>query len=236
LITENTQVTAQEWHFILTGEMLMFSLLGKILLQNPEKSWLQPLLDEDLFSEAPFAEQQANVIQGLDLLEKWSLTCEGDITQAMLIDLKADYTHLFTGMSKVPVVPWESVYFTEERLVFQEQTQKVRAWYRQYGLEMESQYREPEDHIGLEMTFIGHLAKIGLAALAANNVADFEKALAAQRDFAANHLFLWAPLWCDLINEHAKTDFYRGLAQVVHGAIIELADILNVNIPMRVRS
>ena len=127
MITENTQVTAQEWHFILTGEMLMFSLLGKILLQNPEKSWLQPLLDENLFSEAPFAEQQANVIQGLDLLEKWSLTCKGDITQAMVIDLKADYTHLFTGMAKVPVAPWESVYFTEERLVFQEQTQKVRA-------------------------------------------------------------------------------------------------------------
>ncbi|MFO7681791.1 MAG: molecular chaperone TorD family protein [Chloroflexota bacterium] len=193
-------------------------------------------MDEELFTEAPFAEQQVDVIQGLALLEKWSQDYQRDVIQAALTDLKADYTRLFTGMAKVPVAPWESVYFTEERLVFQAQTQKVRAWYHQYGLEIASDYKEPEDHIGLEMIFIGHLAKVGLAALAANDQAGFEQAVAAQRNFATNHLFLWAPLWCDLMNQHAKTDFYRGLALVVHGALIELATVLNVSMPMRDRS
>jgi putative dimethyl sulfoxide reductase chaperone len=236
LITENTKLTSQEWQIHLTGELLMFSLLGKVLLQIPEKSWLQPLLDEDLFAEAPFAEKQTKVIHGLVLLEKWSRDFQGNIPQAALTDLKADYTRLFTGMAKIPVAPWESVYFTEERLVFQAQTQDVRNWYRRYGLELDNQYKEPEDHIGLELTFMGHLAKIGLSALAAHNQADFEQALAAQRDFAAKHLFLWAPLWCNLVNEHAQTVFYRGLALVVHGALIELAAILNLCIPQRSQS
>ena len=235
-MTENIELTTPEWQEKLTGELLLFTLLGKMLLQIPEKHWLQPLLDEDLFAEAPFAEQQTKVIQGLTLLRKWSQEYETTLTPDLLNDLKADYTRLFTGLIKIPVAPWESVFFTEERLVFQKQTQDVRGWYRRYGMAVTNQYKEPEDHIGLELTFIAHLAKIGLAALATQNEVDFEGALAAQRDFAAKHLFLWAPLWCSLIQEYAQTDFYRGLAQIVNGALIELAAVLNVKIPEVVRS
>lgn len=235
-MTENRELTIPEWQEILTGELLLFSLLGKMLLQIPEKSWLQPLLDDDLFTEAPFAEQQPAVIQGLALLEQWRQSIQGRLTLDEITDLKAEHTRLFTGLLKIPVAPWESVFFTEERLVFQKQTQAVRGWYRRYGMAVNSEYREPEDHIGLELTFIAHLAKIGLAAVTAQSEADFEQALAAQRDFAAKHLFLWAPLWCSLIEEHAQTNFYRGLAQIVNGALIELAAVLNVKIPEVVRS
>ncbi len=236
MITENIELSTQEWQEKLTGELLLFTLLGKMLLQIPEKSWLQPILDEDLFTEAPFAEQQADVIQGLALLEQWAQTHHGTLTSEGITDLKADYTRLFTGLAKTPVAPWESVFFTEERLVFQKQTQDVRNWYRHYGMAVNNQYKEPEDHIGLELTFLAHLAKMGLAALAAHNPADFEQTLAAQRDFASKHLFLWAPLWCNVIQKHAKTDFYRGLALVVNGAVIELAAVLNLSIPKEKQS
>ena len=235
-MTENGELTTPEWQETLTGELLLFSLLGKMLLQIPEKSWLQPILDEDLFTEAPFAEQQPAVIQGLALMEQWSQDIQGRLTSDIITDLKAEHTRLFTGLLKIPVAPWESVFFTEERLVFQKQTQDVRDWYRRYGMAVNNEYKEPEDHIGLELTFIAHLAKIGLAALATQNEVDFEGALAAQRDFATKHLFLWAPLWCSLIQKHAQTDFYRGLAQIVDGALIELAAVLNVKLPEVVRS
>jgi len=237
LIPETLETTSQEWQELLTGELLMFTLLGKMLLQIPEKSWLQPILDEALFSDVPFAEQQVDVRQGLALFAQWSQQCDGTITPQGLTDLKADHTRLFTGLANIPVAPWESVFFTEERLVFQKQTQDVRDWYQRYGMTVVSgQYKEPEDHIGLELTFMAHLAKIGLAALAAQNQPEFEQALAAQREFAQKHLFLWAPLWCSLIQAHAKSDFYRSLAQIVYGMLLELAIILDVNIAEVVRS
>lgn len=237
MITETLEATNQEWQEILTGELLMFTLLGKMLLQIPEKSWLQPILDEALFSDVPFAEQHADVRQGLALFAQWSQQNDGTLTPEEISDLKADHTRLFTGLAQIPVAPWESVFFTEERLVFQKQTQDVRDWYQRYGMTVVTgQYREPEDHIGLELTFMAHLAKIGLAALAAQNEPEFEQALAAQRDFADKHLFLWAPLWCSLIQEHAKTDFYRSLAQIVYGMLLELAAILDVDIAEVVRS
>ncbi len=236
MVTEKTELTTQEWQLILTGELLMFSLLGKFLLQIPGKKWVQAIYDEELFAEVPFAEQQPYVVEGVALMQRWGESFAGHLTQECLLALQADYTRLFTGLVNVPVAPWESVFFTEERLVFQAQTQDVRAWYRRFGLEINNQFKEPEDHIGLELTFIGHLAKLGVAALAENNEEAFQQAVAAQREFAAEHLFLWAPLWCTLIYQHAHTDFYRGLARIVHGALIEFAAVLNVNIPQRVRA
>ncbi len=233
---ETTELTTQQWQINLTGELLLFSLLGKMLLQIPEKSWLQPLIDEDLFTEAPFAGQQTDVIAGLALLENWSREYVDDIPLEIITDLKADYTRLFTGLIKIPVAPWESVFFTEERLVFQEQTQDVRAWYKRYGMKVNNAYKEPEDHVGLELAFMGHLAKLGLAALGENNQIVFEQSLAAQREFAAKHLFLWVPLWCNLIGEHAQTKFYRGLALIVRGALNELATLLQIPIPEVARS
>ncbi len=223
---------ATEWQIQLTGEMLLFGLLGKMLYEIPAKEWLRPLVDDEVFTEAPFAESQSDVMKGLALLEKWSQVYREDsYPDAVLKALQVDYTNLFTGMRKLPVAPWESVYFNEERLVFQEQTMDVRAWYRQYGLEVINLKKEPDDHIGLELMFVAHLAGLGLAALEAGDEPEFEEMLAAQRAFLAKHIFLWVPLWCEQILEFARTDFYRGLALVIRGALTELSRILGQPLP-----
>jgi TorA maturation chaperone TorD len=223
---------ATEWQTQLTGEILLFSLLGKILYEVPAEAWIRPLVDDEVFTEAPFAETQPDVTTGLALLEKWCQAYQQDsYPDSMLKELQVDYTNLFTGMRKFPVAPWESVYFNEERLVFQEQTMDVRAWYRRYGLEVVNLKKEPDDHIGLELTFVAHLARLGLATLEAGDEQEFEALLAAQRGFLAKHLFLWAPLWCEQILEFARTDFYRGLALVVRGALTELSHVLETPLP-----
>jgi len=224
--------TASLWQTQLTGEVLLFGLLGKILYEIPAKDWLQPLVDDEVFTEAPFAETQPDVVTGLALLEKWGQVYQQDNdSDAVFKALQVDYTNLFTGMRKLPVAPWESVYFSEERLVFQEQTMDVRAWYRQYGLEVVNLKSEPDDHIGLELSFVAHLARLGLIALETGSAAEFQEMLAAQRAFLAKHLFLWAPLWCEQILEYARTDFYRGIALVIRGALAELSYLLEMPLP-----
>jgi TorA maturation chaperone TorD len=216
-----------DWAETLTGEGLMFGLLGKALYLIPEDEWLQPLVDGELFSHSPFAAEQPYVVKGLALLDDWSRSF-GDES---LKELKVDHTHLFTGMFKIPVAPWESVYFSDERMVFQQQTLDVRAWYRRFGLETIEYRKEPDDHIGLELAFIAHLARLGLAAQEAGNTERLDEILEAQRGFLSEHLLRWGPLWCSLVEEHAQTDFYRGLALVLRGALLEIAEILNVRVP-----
>lgn len=220
-----------DWHVLLLGEALVFESLGRLLYEELDKAWLQSLLKEDVFEDVPFGAEQQETKLGLELLQNWARENEAGISDKSFDDLRVDYTRLFVGIKKVLAPLWESVYFNQDRMVFQEQTLQVRAWYRRFGLEPEKLYQEPDDHIGLELLFLVHLAKLGLQALEENDQAGSEKYLQAQRDFLSEHLLRWGPAWAKLVRQHASTDFYRGLAHLVHGTLLAVAELLEVEAP-----
>ena len=220
-----------DWHVLLLGEALVFESLGRLLYEELDKAWLQSLLKEDVFEDVPFGAEQHETKLGLELLQNWARENEAGISDKSFDDLRVDYTRLFVGIKKVLAPLWESVYFNQDRMVFQEQTLQVRAWYRRFGLEPEKLYKEPDDHIGLELLFLVHLAKLGLQALEENDQAGSEKYLQAQRDFLSEHLLRWGPAWAKLVRQHASTDFYRGLAHLVHGTLLAVAELLEVEVP-----
>jgi TorA maturation chaperone TorD len=223
--------TSFDWTSTLAGEALVCDLLGKLLYEYPEREWLQGLADEAIFDEIPFGAEQPEVEAGLQLLQQWSRQSRGGLLNGALDDLRADYTRLFLGPSKVLTPPWESVQFTEERLVFQERTLEVRRWYRRFGLEVVKLYNEPDDHLGLELAFLAHLARQGLAALAQGRQAQLAETWAAQREFLQAHPLRWVPGWCQQVVLQAHTDFYRGVALVIRGVVAELASKLETQVP-----
>jgi TorA maturation chaperone TorD len=218
------------WAEILTGELLLFGLLGKILYMYPEESWLQPLFEDAIFAEAPFAGEHPDVIAGSALLETLAEQYQRD-TNGTISDLKVDYTRLFDHTDRIPVAPWESVYLNTDNLLFQEQTLGVRSWYNAYGLEITNKYKEPDDHIGLELAFLAHLANLSLNTLKEGDESKFEEMLSAQRRFLSAHPLRWIPTWCNLVEKHAHTDFYRGVALILRGALMKIAEVLDLEIP-----
>lgn len=219
------KIPRSEWAATLTGELLLCALFARLLLNVPEKEWLQTLIDQGVFAELPFATNQPLAIQGQQLLAEWAIRNKTGLETDSLTDLKVDYTYLFSGGLGTPVAPWESVYFSDEQLLFQEQTLDVRAWYNRFGLKAVNQYREPDDHIGLELSLIAHLAKLALGEIERGDESRAEQLLQAQRDFLSQHLIRWGPLWCSLVIKHARTDFYRGLALLLKGALTEMATL-----------
>lgn len=227
--------TMVDWRTTLTGQTLLFGVLAKALYQYPEKEWLDTLIAEDVFAETPFAETQPEVIAGLSLLQQWSQANRDGISQEAFDALRIDHTRLFLGPGKVLAAPWESVHFTEERLVFQQQTLQVRGWYSRFGLEVVKLHQEPDDHIGLELEFLAHLAKLGLQAIETGNSKRFDELLDAQRKFLTEHLLKWSPIWYGLVMQHARTDFYRGVAHLTNGSLLELVEILAIPMPEPVK-
>ena len=116
-------------------------------------------------------------------------------------------------------------------MIFQEQTLQVREWYRRFGLETEKLHKEPDDHIGLELSFLAHLAGLGLKALEDKDEAGLEGSLQAQRQFLHDHPLKWIKFWSGSVEKHAKTDLYRGTAILTRGALMMLAEILGVEMP-----
>jgi len=217
-----------DWKVILMGEMLLLGVLSKAIQSDPQREWLQSLIDQDIFSESPLESDHQDIVAGLRLLQTWAQENRESISDQRLTDLKTDYIRLFVGLGKTIAAPWESVYLNENRMIFQEQTLQVREWYRRFGVESEKLYKEPDDHIGLELSFLAHLATLGLQALEENDEVKFEQTLQAQRQFISEHPLKWAPRWCELVEENAKTDFYRGLAKLIRGALFSLAESLEV--------
>lgn len=219
------------WKDILMGEMLLLGVLGRLAQKDPERDWLQSVIAEDVFSEPPLESDHPDLVAGLQGLQAWSQIHKNGISDEDLATLKADFTRLFIGIGKPVSPPWESVYFNEDRMVFQEQTLRVREWYRRFGLEAEKLYHEPDDHVGLELSFLAHLARLGLAALEENNQVEFKEILQAQRQFLVEHPLAWVPHWCGLVEKHAGTDYYRRLAQLIRGTLFSLGERLDVQAP-----
>lgn len=224
--------THVEWGDNLAGEVLLFGLLGKILYTFPERSWLDPVLDEDLFVEAPFAEDHRDVVKGLTLLRNFSREYLLGNQKELLDDLKLEYTRLFDHTDRIPVAPWGSVYLSKDHLLFQEQSLEVRNWYRNFNLELINLYKEPDDHIGLELAFLAHLANMSVQAIKNGDQDELERLLNAQRGFLTEQVLKWVPTWCDLMIKYAKTDFYLGVAFTLRGALEELAKLLGLERPI----
>jgi len=223
-----------EWNTVLLGEALVFELVGRLLYAELDRAWLQSLLSQDVFDDVPFGAEQEETKLGLELLQKWAKENRTELKDAAFDELRVDYTRLFVGVGKVLAPPWESVYFGEDRMVFQERTLQVRSWYRRFGLEPEKLYKEPDDHIGLELLFLAQLARLGLQALEENNQARFDECLLAQSQFAAEHPLKWVPAWAASMEANAKTDFYRGLAHLTQGALLAIAEQLEIKMPKEV--
>lgn len=231
---KNDAVVTDDLTTTLVGENLLLRLLGKALFYEPDAKWLEGLVLEQIFSEIPFGTEQPEILRGFEILQQWSTAQTNGISETEFAELKMDYTRLLIGLDVHRTPPWESVYFNRERLMFQEQTLQVREWYARFGLQAERINREPDDHIGLEMLFIAHLASLALQAIEQNDENKLNDILQAQREFLSDHLLRWGPAWAKLVKQHAATDFYRGIAHLTHGALLAIAETLEIKMPKEV--
>ncbi len=220
----------EKWTEMLTGESLLLAVLGKILYTAPNRDWLESLVQSDLFVEPPFGENHPLVKQGFEMMQNWCAQNSDRLSKEEYTALQDDFLRLFIGLDTVLAPVWESVYFNEDHLVFQQQTFEVRNWYRRYGAEIENFRKEPDDHIGLELIFVAYLAQRALEDLNNQDESSFEENITAQRQFMDEHLLRFAPAWYDLVEEHAKTTFYQAIGYIIRGALQSAEEMLKADI------
>jgi putative dimethyl sulfoxide reductase chaperone len=75
------------------------------------------------------------------------------------LELAVEYAGLFLGVWRVPAHPSESAYYTQGKLIMQEPRDQVLKLYRSVGVDKANQFKEPEDHIALELEFMTRLCE-----------------------------------------------------------------------------
>lgn len=134
------------------------------------------------------------------------------------------YTSLFILSGQGSESVYESVHRSPEKLMKQDPWSEVKAFYQQNGFCRSDGTTIDEDHIAIELQFMGLLS--GKAAEACEND-DFEtceEILGAQLRFHEQHMSQWIPGFCSKIAESkdtARYAFYAAYALILKGFLAE---------------
>jgi TorA maturation chaperone TorD len=137
-----------------------------------------------------------------------------------LMELAVDYVRVFFGNGNLTysaAYPFESVYTSEKRLMMQGARDEVLEAYRSAHMEIDKSWKDPADHIALELLYMQKQSEHTKEALDANESERALELFAQQRDFFVNHLAAWSPMMTADMKRIAKTEFYQGLAYLTEG-------------------
>lgn len=201
---------------ILAARFGALTFLKRAFLEEPTKEYLELLTEGDILAYFPQGGDDALLKSGYETLSFY-LRDPGLLGKDGVQKLSADYLTLFIGPGKLGAAPYESVYRSNEPLVFQEHTMAVRAEYAKHGLVPERFQQEPDDHISLELDFMLRLVEKTMTDIRANRYSKARKLMQAQKSFMTDHIMKWAPVFAEKVIGNAKTDFHRGVGKMLIG-------------------
>ncbi len=177
---------------VLATRQYLYQFLQHIFGNEPNQQLLDIVLDPHTQEalELMLDEEDSGFANYLGLLKDLS-TALGNDPDDTLNQLKTEYTRLMIGPDKLPAPPWESIYVTKERTLFQETTLSVRRAYLNYKFLPANYPHEADDHLAFELDFMAHLAKLTLEKFNEQKVRTIKRLLADQKAFLEEHLLLW---------------------------------------------
>jgi putative dimethyl sulfoxide reductase chaperone len=200
------KITDQDWNDILTNRASSYGFLSRAYRQETTVEMLKAL------GTATEAQPDTEVSEGSRVLNAYLRGIDQANLKKVASDLAAEFAALFLNASGQSVYPFESVYTSAERLLMQEARDQVVFEYRRAGLERIQEFKEPEDHIAIELEFMAYLCNKTLEALKAQNSTAARESLEWQQKFLDQHLNRWIPRFCEDLAKVAQSGFYKGIA------------------------
>lgn len=162
----------------------VYKFLAQVLYNEPDKENLKAFSEENLFSlmvaegeENSAVAELAQILEDMKSYEsrKWE-------------ELRQDHIALFSNSGPVLATPWESVYLSEERILYDEHTLAVQDFYKKWGFEAVRKEKGPADHAGMECSFLAALTMLCINALQEGRDDKIRPNLLVQSEFLKDHL------------------------------------------------
>ncbi len=199
----------------LAGRTTTYKLLHALIGNEPTVSTVCIFLNQevyevlDLYSNA--SKEYAIALN--DLLE--AIRARKEQVEEFVDQLSIDYSRLFVGPRKNEVEPWESIYRSNEKTLFQATTLEVRKAYVAQDLIPSGYPNVADDHIGIELDFMAKLAERAYEANMHGDKDNLLKALKASMDFLDKHLLEWMPRFAESFKKAKHGEFYGKAANLI---------------------
>lgn len=120
------------------------------------------------------------------------------------LELAADFCQIFLTDSKAGAPPYASVYLSKSGQLFEQPHQDMVELLTKQGLEMDPNFKEPADHIAIQLDYLGNLI-----------MKDGEGVSNAQIDFIETHILSWLDRFVQATATVKNTGFYQGVCQLL---------------------
>jgi TorA maturation chaperone TorD len=144
---------------------------------------------------------------------------------AVHVELAMEYAGLFLGVWGAPSHPSESVYAGGTKM--SKERDEVLKSYTQAGLIASEKFREPEDHIAMELQFMSFLSGETAKAAEAGDTGKAIETIETQESFLKKHLGHWIGLLTRDVLKTGRVGFYKGICLITTGFVEEDIKILS---------
>lgn len=192
----------------------VYTFLGKAYEKEVAADFLKEIIDKGVtFLDRQHLQEiiDEELKEGLKMLGRYLNGLKSRALKQAELELAVEYANLFLGVKGLPH-PSESAY--KSGFLMGGSTEDVIRTYRDAGVNLKKDFREPADHVAAELYFMAYLSQKAAESLANGRKYEVGKCLQIMQNFLDNHLLSWVPSFAENILKFAETDFYRGLAAI----------------------
>jgi TorA-specific chaperone len=202
----------------------IYFLLSRAFERELDKDFFEQLTDyAKLLSDIAKNSEDEAFIVGTNKLNNFISTLRNISFDTALEELACNFATLFLNAAAHTEVkhiyPYASVYLSENHLLYQKETEEVIKFYAQNKIALKKDFKEPEDHIAVELNFIALLTDSALNAFKNKNIDLAVNKISITKGFMENHLLPWVHKLCIDLREDSTDDFYKALADITLGYI-----------------
>jgi TorA maturation chaperone TorD len=198
----------------------MYDLLVRVFNALPDEAFLKKIENrefENLFRE----------FSGAVHIRDYRLRMEKNPPETILIELSVDRTRILRGTGPNDLKPpHEGCYKMDGDLG--SAAIQVKCFYRAAGLIPDTTVCESPDYLCVQLDFMKHLCQSEQRLRSSNR--DVTENVACQEAFLKKHLGSWVGDYCEQVQTHALTDFYRGFALILNDFITRDMEYLHITI------
>lgn len=221
-------ITPQEMANLAEMRSKVYAFLGSIYTQIPDQAFVARLTDGSmtpLLDALTTEEMPGEIVDGLGLVKGYLAACREIPPEQVQTDLAVERTRLLRGIKPGygPPPPYESVYVGSGQQPLMQAGVAVAKVYAEAGVGLSEEVHDQPDFIGFELDFMRHLTEKEAQAWADGNAEEALRVLEKEQAFLNKHITRWIPRFCDVMVREAQLDFYRGIARMTKGFVLDEA-------------
>jgi DMSO reductase family type II enzyme chaperone len=133
------------------------------------------------------------------------------------LDLKVmanEYHLLFTAGQALETAPYETEYIPGEVFAKTRELADIMGFYRAFGLDISPDLNERPDHVTVELQFMAMLYIKEAYAWNTDSTQRVEVCIDARKKFLKDHLGMWMPSFCSMIESKTGVEYYNMLSKL----------------------